>query len=154
MKEGSYVECYREGSLFRPRHPFPLCWNGAEHSDYRRNGTGFQSSGFDRDISAPIRVGLTWAGRSAVLSRGVGTILPPPVGGLSRSSRSHFGGRRKCNRSLSRYGCPIRTFAHSTLAAISHFVRRGTARHQGMESVECTRERRNREARRVCYRSR
>jgi len=77
-------------------------WSNAESSVSRRNGARFLPGGCDRNGAAPFGFGIRRAAGTAILSRLVVTVLPPPVGGLSRSLRADSGGRRKHSRSFRR----------------------------------------------------
>ena len=110
---------------------------------------GLRASGLDLRAKAVVRVGLSGAPGSTLLSRELVTVLPPPVGGLSRTLSGNQIGGREPSGCFGGSARSIRGLANSDLLAVSDFVRYGTPRRQELGHLQLTRKTRHRQTSRL-----
>ncbi len=120
----------------------------------RRSRAGFRSAGLDGSAAAFIRAGSARPVGAAFLSRRLVTVLPPPVGGLPRALRGVACGRRGRGSRFRRCSEPIGGTAATPVVAIPDLVRQRAARCAGVGHLQPARERWNRQAGGLRYRSR
>jgi len=114
------------------------------------NCEGLRVAGLDTHAKAVVRVGLPGAAPgSALLSRELVTVLPPPVGGLSRTLSGNQVGGREPGGCFGGFVRVIGGLANSALIAVSDFVRYGTTRCQGLGHLQLARKRRHRQTGRL-----
>jgi hypothetical protein len=112
------------------------------------NCEGLRAAGLDTRANAVVGVP-----GSTLLSRELVTVLPPPVGGLSRTLSANQIGGREPSGCFGGSARDIGGLANSALIAVSGFVRYGTMRRQGLGHLQLTRKRRHRQTSRLRDRS-
>jgi hypothetical protein len=127
-----------------------LEWCHGKSSCRWGNCEGLRVAGLDMRAQAVVRVGLpAGAPGAALLSRELVTVLPPPVGGLSRTlSRNQVGGREP-GGGFGGFVRSIGGLANPALMAVSDFVRHRTTRGQGLGHLQRARKRRHRQTSRL-----
>jgi len=113
------------------------------------NCEGLRVAGLDMRAPAVVGVDLSGAPGSTLLSRELVTVLPPPVGGLSRTLSANQIGGREPSGCFGGSARNIGGLANSALIAVSGFVRYGTMRRQGLGHLQLTRKRRHRQTSRL-----
>jgi hypothetical protein len=138
----SFTKCSGLDTLLEWCHGKSSCrWGNCE---------GLRVAGFDTRAKAVVRVGLPGgAPGSALLSRELVTVLPPPVGGLSRTLSGNQVGGREPSGCFGEFVRIIGGLTKSALIAVSDFVRYGTTRCQGLGHLQLARKRRHRQTDRL-----
>src|ERR1022692_858832 len=127
-----------------------LEWCHGKSSCRWGNCEGVRVAGLDTRAKAVVRVGLAGgAPGSALLSRELVTVLPPPVGGLSRTLSGNQVGGREPSGCFGGFVRIIGGLANSALIAVSDFVRYGTTRCQGLGHLQLARKSRHRQTGRL-----
>ena len=107
------------------------------------SGEGLRAAGLDMRAKAVVGVDLSGVPGSTLLSRELVTVLPPPVGGLSRTLSGNQVGGREPSGCFGGFVRIIGGFANSALIAVSDFMRHGTTRCQGLGHLQLARKRRH-----------
>jgi hypothetical protein len=92
-------------------------------SFHRGSCEGLRASGLDLRAKAVVGVDQSGAPGSTLLSRELVTVLPPPVGGLSRTLSGNQIGGREPSGCFGGSARSIGGLANSALIAVSDFVR-------------------------------
>ena len=126
-----------------------LEWAHGKSSCRWGNCEGLRAAGLDTRANAVVGVDLPGAPGSTFLSWELVTVLPPPVGGLSRPLSANQIGGREPSGCFGGSARNIGDLANSALIAVSDFVRYGTTRRQGLGHLQLTRKRRHRQTSRL-----
>ena len=110
-----------------------------------RNGSRFRAAGFDRRTASSVGDLRIKSGRSAFLSRALVTVLPPPVGGISRTRGGNSRGGREADCHFSGQPGKIAGGARRAAIALHNFVRHAAYGGARVGRLQSARKRRHRE---------